>query len=110
MLHTTSDTVASVTRSCDTKDGSEITRKTAKDILTSSQLFLDSGPEAFKEVSPLVLQCPYRAATVYIRMIHENPTQESLDALRTLKRSLKVKTGIWKVAGEQPYRYLSNCF
>lgn len=76
-----------------------ITRRVAKNIVASSRLFLDSGPGALKEVSPIVLHSPYEAASVYITLNRESPSEESLQALETLKAALEVKNRKWRVAG-----------
>jgi hypothetical protein len=101
MLHTTSGTPTSVPSSSknDIYD-LDMARQIAKTIVVSSQTFLDSGPRAFKEVSPLVLHTPYKAATVYIQVNRESPSEESLQALETLRASLRVKNRIWNVAGK----------
>jgi hypothetical protein len=76
-----------------------ITRRVAQNIVASSQIFLDSVPEALKQVSPIVLHSPYKAASVYITLNRESPSVESLQALETLKAALAVKNRKWKVAG-----------
>ena len=100
VLHTTSATLKSLL-SCHKNEAQDlaITRAVAKNIVARSQLFLDSGPGALKEVSPIVLHSPYKAASVYITLNRENPSEESLQALETLKAALEVKNRKWRVAG-----------
>ena len=111
MLHTTSGTSKLVPTSSrsDTYD-SEMARQIAKSIVVSSQTFLNSGPGSFKEVSPLVLHSPYKAATVYIRLNRENPSEENLQSLETLRASLKVKNRIWRVAGKPSLLYFNSFY
>lgn len=74
-------------------------RTIAKTIVATSQTSLDSGSLCLKEVSPIVLYSTYKAATVYIRVNRDDPSQESAQALETLKSALRMKNRRWKAAG-----------
>jgi hypothetical protein len=76
-----------------------MTKKIAKTIVETSQAFLDAGPPALKEVSPMVLFSPYKAATIYIQLNRESPSEESEQALKTLSKALKIKSRKWRAAG-----------
>jgi hydrogenase maturation factor len=98
MLHATSGTSSSSSES----DGynSVTAWQIAKAVVASSQTFLDSGQGALKEVSPLALHSSYKAATVFIQLNRENPSEDTLHALETLKSALQMKNRKWRVAGK----------
>jgi hypothetical protein len=69
-------------------------------IVTTSQAILAADSIILEEVSPMALHCTYRVAGLYIRMSHQNPSEESIQALEILKDALRLKTRRWRLAGE----------
>jgi hypothetical protein len=85
-------------------------RDIAKSIVVKSPAFLESGPRAFKEGFPLVLNFPYKAAIFYIQLNRNTSSKESVHALETLRASLKVKNRIWRVVGKVFPHFLYSLF
>jgi hypothetical protein len=71
-------------------------------IVTTSQGFLTAGVIALGEVSPMVLHSTYQAASLYIRINREIPSEQSVQALDILKNALRLKNRRWAAAGKPP--------
>jgi hypothetical protein len=75
----------------------DIIKETARQTMEICKAFLDPL-DSFEEISPMVLHSSYGAATVYIRLIREEPSQALLQDLDILKRGLQKKNQQWRAA------------